>query len=159
MRFIYLAILFTLFIGCSDKKTITPNISYPSTSKEGKKVLDMGEIMVLRDREIVRGGCWDYIDTLYSRAGFPRDKRNYIFKERKSFNVTAPFHLIKPGDWLYFINHSYGKVEHSGIFVRWTDKNKKEALLLSYQGESRKKPGRYTIYDITNTYTIIRPKK
>lgn len=158
MRFVLIGILF-IFFGCSDKKPITPNISHPKTSKEGEKILDMGEIMVLRNKEIIRGGCWDYIDTLYSRAGFTRDKRDYIFKGKKSLSTMAPFHLIMPGDWLYFFNHSYGKVEHSGIFVRWTNKNKKEALLLSYQGESRKKPGRYTIYDITNTYTIIRPQK
>lgn len=154
-------ILCFILLGCSYKKeNNTPNISYPKTSIEGEKILKMGEVMALRDKEIIQGGCWDYIDTLYSRAGFSRGQRIYIFKAKKSKKTIAPFHLIKPGDWLYFLNHSYGKIEHSGIFVRWENREKNKALLLSYQGEFKKRPARYKVYDITNTYTytIIRAK-
>lgn len=160
MRFIILSLIL-LFLGCSSKapkRYHITNTSHPPTSYEGEKILRMGEIMALRDREIIRGSCWDYIDTLYTRAGFPRNKRGYIFKTRKNSPPYAPLSIIKPGDWLYFINHSYGKVEHSGIFVRWQNRSKTQAVILSYGGENRRKPGRYLIYNIRDTFTILRAK-
>jgi len=55
--------------------------------------------------------------------------------------------LIERGDWIYHINYSYAKVEHSGIFVDWVDRERKLALMLSYAGERRKTPARYKVYD------------
>ena len=63
---------------------------------------------------------------------------------------------IEAGDWLYYINHSYNDVEHSGIFVYWVDYKKKIGMILSYGGERRKMPGRYLPYDLTHVYNIIR---
>lgn len=129
-----------------------------SRSSKGSEILRVGDIMV-KNKEVIRGGCWDYIDTIYKRAGFSRKKRKYIFRGDKNHPPYAPTRLIKSGDWLYYVNYSYHKIEHSGIFVRWIDKAKKRALVLSYAGEYRKKPGRYKIYNISKTYTIIRGSK
>lgn len=158
MRFILLC-FFAFLVGCSNNLTNhETKISYTKTSPQGEKILRMGEKMALIDKEIIRGGCWNYIDTLYNRSGFTRKKRRYIFKTAKNSPPYAPLDKIMPGDWLYFINYSYKKVEHSGVFVRWQDRKNAKALILSYGGENRKKPGRYLTYNIKDTFVIIRAK-
>ncbi len=130
-------------------------------SNSAKKVLKVGRKMTLVDKEIVRGSCWDYADTVYKRAGFSLQlpQRQTVFKGSKRRGPYADIRQIKPGDFLYYINHSYGGIEHSAIFIDWEDKNKKMALMLSYGGENRRSPARYRVYDLSNVYQITRPKK
>lgn len=125
----------------------------------GQKILKTGRHMAVVKKEIIRGSCWDYINAVYNRSGYPQSKRRYVVKGKKKSGPYAAPSKILPGDWLYYINHSYHGVEHSGIFVRWVNKKKRIGLILSYGGESRKKPGRYRNYDLSNVYTIIRAKK
>jgi hypothetical protein len=129
-------------------------------SQPAKKVLKVGREMTLVNKEIVRGSCWDYADTVYTRAGFSRQlpQRQTVFKGSKRSGPYADASQIKPGDFLYYINHSYGGIEHSAIFIDWEDKTKKKALMLSYGGENRRSPARYRIYDLSNVYQITRPK-
>jgi hypothetical protein len=129
-------------------------------SKPAKKILKVGRKMTLVDKEIVRGSCWDYADTVYTRAGFSRKQtqRQTVFKGSKRRGPYADIAQIKPGDFLYYINHSYGGIEHSAIFIDWEDKNKKMALMLSYGGENRRSPARYRVYNLSNVYQITRPK-
>lgn len=129
-------------------------------SSPAKKVLKVGRTMTLVDKEIVRGSCWDYADTVYTRAGFSRQlpQRLTVFKGSKRSGPYADTSQIKPGDFLYYINHSYGGIEHSAIFIDWEDKNKNKALMLSYGGENRRSPARYRVYDLSNVYQITRPK-
>lgn len=129
-----------------------------NADQRGQRILQVGRKMALETKEIVRGSCWDYINTVYNRAGYPQAKRQYVLKGKKNTGPYAKASQIHPGDWLYYINHSYNRVEHSGIFVRWVDKPKKIAQILSYGGERRNKPGRYRNYDLSNVYTIIRAK-
>lgn len=123
---------------------------------EGRQVLVTGREMTADRREILPGGCWDYANTVYERAGFESDRRTTIFKTRKR-GPYADASLIRPGDWLYFVNHSYGGVEHSAIFVDWVDAGAKQGLMLSYCGEQRHEPARYLPYDLSSVYTIVRP--
>jgi hypothetical protein len=126
-----------------------------------KKILKTGRNMTLVNKEIVRGSCWDYADTVYQRAGFSRQpqQRQIIFKGSRRNGPYADIGQIKPGDFLYYINHSYGGIEHSAIFIDWEDKNKKMALMLSYGGENRKSPARYRVYNLSHVYHITRPKE
>lgn len=145
------------------KSKLFKSVKKPTSAKSsglpaGQKILKTGRYMALVSKEIVRGSCWDYINTVYKRAGYPQSKRRYILKGKKKSGPYAKTHQIQPGDWLYYINHSYHGVEHSGIFVNWVNKKKRMAMILSYQGQARKKPGRYRKYDLSNVYTIIRPK-
>ncbi len=128
------------------------------SSKAGDKILKTGYYMAMTSKEIVRGSCWDYINTVYNRAGYPQSKRRYVLKGKKNSGPYAKPNMIQKGDWLYYINHSYHNVEHSGIFVKWVNKKKRIAKILSYGGQSRKKPGRYRNYDLSHVYTVIRPK-
>ena len=125
-------------------------------SLQGKAVLMRGRMMILKSEMGLRG-CWDYINGVYNQAGFPAKKRLTVFQSRKA-GPYANTKEIRPGDWLYFVNHSYGGIEHSAIFVYWTNVRKHQALMLSYAGENRKAPARYKIYDLSNVYRIIRPQ-
>ncbi len=156
MRYLTFAICI-IFVGCGSKHRALNDIpphQIPQTLNSNV-ILSTGQFMV-KNGEIIKGSCWDYIDELYTRSGYPRDKRTYIFKTAKNRPPYAPLYKIKAGDWLYFINHSYGKVEHSGIFVSWKDKPNAKAIILSYGGEHRNRPGRYRTYDIRDTFAIIR---
>ena len=127
-------------------------------SKDGRKVLKEGREMALVNKVILPGSCWNWINTVYNNAGYPNKngKRKTVHKGKKS-GPYVKSKEIEPGDWLYFINHSYHDIEHSGIFVYWIDYKKKLGMILSYGGEKRKKPGRYKPYDLTHVYNIIRP--
>jgi len=125
----------------------------------GRKVLATGREMTLVNQEIVRGSCWDYTNAVYDRTGYPNKKssRETVFKGTKEKGPYADTELIQPGDWLFYINHSYNDVEHSAIFVKWIDRDNRIGLMLSYGGEKRKEPARYLPYDLTHVYQITRP--
>jgi hypothetical protein len=130
--------------------------AWTKASPEGKAILSVARKMI-NDEEIIVGSCWDYINEVYNRALFTTKKRTTAFKSKAS-GPYADLTSIKTGDWLYFINHSYGDVEHSGIFVTWMDREYGEALLVSYGGESRQAPARYKTYDLSSVYNVIRPR-
>ncbi len=123
-------------------------------SPAARKILHTARSMVARGI-IVRGSCWDYLNTVFRRAGYPASKRQIVFRQSKS-GPYAPASNIRAGDWLYYINHSYGGIEHSGLFVAWVNRRRWQGLILSYGGEHRKQPGRYRVYDLRNVYHISR---
>ena len=131
--------------------------SVSSNYPAGAKILKTAQEMI-RDKVIIRGSCWDWINAAYTRAGYPKDKRETIFSSKRS-GPYANLSKLKPGDWIFHINHSYNNIGHSGMFIGWLDAKSNLALMISYQGERRKKPARYRPYDITHTYNIIRPKE
>ncbi len=63
---------------------------------------------------------------------------------------------LRPGDWIHFINHSFGNVTHSAIFIGWSDRASSTALTASYPGQNREAPGRYRDYELTSVYRIDR---
>ena len=172
IKFLILIFAFSfLFTACSPKayKNTTKNSlsknelklvlkAEKNASKDGRKILAEGRKMALKTKVIIKGSCWNWINTVYNNAGYPnkKGKRETIFKSKKS-GPYAKSKKIESGDWLYFINHSYHNIEHSGIFVYWVNYKKKSAMILSYGGENRKQPGRYKVYDLRHVYNIIRP--
>ncbi len=127
-----------------------------NASSEGKSILTTGRQMV-DQRKVVRGSCWDYANAVFNKSGFKADARVSPLKSKYK-GPYADLTTIKAGDWLYFINYSYKESDHSGIFVDWTDVEKNRAVVLSYVGGRKKKPGSYKIYDLKHVYYIIRPK-
>lgn len=122
----------------------------------GRRILEASRSMI-KNQEIIVGGCWDYINTVYNRVGFSTNLRATIFKSKLRGPYVKAEH-IEPGDWLYFVNHSYSGTEHSALFVAWINEEKKEALMVSYEGEKRKKPAQYKKFLLNKIYNIIRPK-
>ncbi|NOQ36498.1 MAG: hypothetical protein GQ569_11500 [Methylococcaceae bacterium] len=135
-------------------------VAEKKASKEGRKILATGRKMTLIDKKVVRGSCWDFANAVYNDAGYPnkKKKRLIVFKGKKRKGPYAKQNLIKAGDFLYYINHSYHDGEHSAIFVSWLSYKKKTALMLSYAGQNKKTPARYKAYDLSHVYHIIRPK-
>lgn len=124
------------------------------SSLAAREVVSMARKMALNERTIIKGGCWDYLNAVFNRAGVNRDT---IHKGTYSQGPYARSDEIEVGDWLYYINHGYNRVEHSGLFVGWVDEASKQALILSYAGENRREPARYRVYDLSNVYQIMRP--
>ncbi len=131
-----------------------------SATPSAKKVLLTGHRMAIVDKQVVRGSCWDYADAIYNKAGFFNTRKNRItvFKSKKHRGPYASAAMIQPGDWLYYINHAYRDIEHSAIFIRWVNKKKMQAKMLSYVGGNRREPAGYSTYDLSNVYQIIRAK-
>ena len=125
-------------------------------SVEGRLVLETA-VSMIENQEIVIGSCWDYINAIYDRAGYPQRRRETNFKSKQA-GPYVELEQIGPGDWLYFINHSYNNVEHSAVFVEWIDFDSKEALTIAYSGGNKPVPARYKTYDLSSVYNIIRAK-
>ncbi|GAB3229253.1 MULTISPECIES: hypothetical protein [Psychrobacter] len=124
------------------------------SSMAAREVVSTARKMALNERTIIKGGCWDYLNAVFNRAGV---SRNTIHKGTYAQGPYANSSDIETGDWLYYINHGYNGIEHSGLFVGWVDERAKQALILSYAGENRREPARYRVYDLSNVYQIMRP--
>lgn len=124
------------------------------SSPAAREVMSTARKMALNERTIIKGGCWDYLNMVFNRAGVTRDT---VHKGAYRQGPYASSNEIESGDWLYYINHGYRGIEHSGMFVGWVDKSANQALILSYAGESRREPARYRVYDLSNVYQIMRP--
>lgn len=124
------------------------------SSRAAREVISMARTMSLNERTVIKGGCWDYLNAVFNRAGV---NRSTVHKGAYAEGPYVNSDEIQVGDWLYYINHGYNDIEHSGLFVGWVDQSAKQALILSYAGESRKEPARYRVYDLSHVYQIIRP--
>lgn len=122
----------------------------------GRKLLTQARQMTLFNREIIRGGCWDYVNAVFNRAGFAKDSRYIVHQGTYRRGPYAHRDEIQAGDWLYYINYSYRNIEHSGMFIAWVDKERHQALMLSYAGQHRREPARYKVYDLRSVYQITR---
>ncbi len=127
-------------------------------SKQARKVLEVGRKMALVDKTILPGTCWTYVNSVFKLAGFIK-KNRWVVHFGKKDGPYANIDSIKPGDWLYYINHAYHGIDHSGIFIYWVDKAKKIGLMLSYPGKYKRKPGRYKEYNLNNVFFITRAGK
>jgi hypothetical protein len=120
----------------------------------GKLILETGRKMALKEKTIIKGSCWNWVNEVFDRSGFGTSKK-IVYNSKKS-GPYVDISQIKPGDWLYYINYSYNKIEHSGIFVYWKDYKKKLGVILSYSGRNRSEPARYLTYDLKSIYYITR---
>ena len=157
--------LITLSVSCSSpsKKNVMDNElsdgvvmdrAIESASPFGRRVLEASREMI-NEREIIIGGCWDYINAVYNKAGIVGKERAVVYKSR----LRGPYvdsGKIEAGDWLYFVNHTFNDIEHSAIFIAWLNQDKKEALMVNYVGGNQKKPATYKRFILDEVYNIIR---
>ncbi|MFO0609248.1 MAG: hypothetical protein U0324_39150 [Polyangiales bacterium] len=120
-------------------------------SPGARRVLDAAKAMI--DGGVVtRGSCFTWVNAVYRRAG---GQRQTVFEgDRRTRWAEAS--QLRPGDWVFFINHSFGDVTHSAIFVAWVDEPRRVALMVSYPGGNRDAPGRFSDYALTNVYQLVR---
>lgn len=165
MRYLLIALMLVV-AGCSSKSPRDRHLknydryysviinAEKSTTYAASRVMRTTRQMFL-DGKIIRGGCWDYLNAAYNKAGYPYAKRQRVYFASKR-GPYAPTYLLQPGDWVYHINHGYNGVEHSGMFIDWIDRRRHIALMFSYAGEHRREPGRYRVYDLSSVYSIQR---
>lgn len=135
------------------------NESCPNkTSAGGLRIIRKGYQMAVISRTIVLGSCWDFINKVYSNAGYQSANRETIYKSTKGTKYPTP-ELLHPGDWVYHVNYSYHNVGHSAIFICWKDYDKRMAVTLSYAGQNRSVPGKYGVYDLSGVYNVKRAKE
>jgi hypothetical protein len=115
-------------------------------------------LRMMEEKTIVKGACWDWVNKAFNDAGFPSADRETLFKGTEKGPYADPT-LIKPGDWLYFVNLTFGNVGHSAIFVDWIDFDRRSAMTMEYIGQNREMPGRFREYDIIKCYAIFRGKE
>ncbi len=127
------------------------------TTSSGRAVLRAGRRLVLDERRIIRGSCWTYADAVYAEAGFERRQRHKVFSSGRD-GPYVDVEMLRPGDFLSYINLSYRRSVHSAIFVSWLDQERKEALMLSYVGGRRVQPGGYRSYRLSHVYRVQRPR-
>ncbi|MEY3089852.1 MAG: hypothetical protein RL113_168 [Pseudomonadota bacterium] len=125
-------------------------------SVAGKKVLKTGRAMMLEDVR-VHGGCWDYLNATYRKAGFPLSSLKKVFTGSMKGSFVHQ-DILKPGDWIYYINHSYHDIQHSGMFVGWADRSRNIGITLSYSGNNRCETLKYDRYDLSHVYSVMRPE-
>lgn len=116
-----------------------------------RRVLSTARTLI-DDEVVIRGTCYTWLSAVYRQAG---GRFGTAFSGDRRGRYATPDQL-QPGDWIHFINHSYGNVTHSAIFIAWTDRDARTALTVSYPGERREVPGRYREYELTSVYRIDR---
>lgn len=126
MKILTIFLILATIVSCSSiSKDPLIDRAESNASLGGRRILEASRAMIA-NREIIVGGCWDYINTVYQRAGYSANQRDTIFKSK----LQGPYlqtERILPGDWLYFVNHSYGDTEHSAIL--WPGLMKKKRVL------------------------------
>ncbi len=131
-------------------------VSHSGDDTPGGRVLAAAAAMV-SEQKIVRGACWDFVNAVYNRAGFPGAERITIFKKPETGPFADPG-VIRPGDWVMYRNLPYGEIGHSAVFVEWIDFGKRSALTVEYVGSNRRVPGQYREADLTKVWGVIRGK-
>jgi len=120
-------------------------------------------IMVARQMnargERIAGSCYRYISEVFERAGHEgwRNRRT-VFGEHRN-GPYADLGLIRPGDWLYIVNHPNRTPvgTHSVLFVSWQDRSRGIANVIEHPGWGGATTGRERTYDVSRTYRITRP--
>lgn len=110
--------------------------------------------------ERIQGSCYAYLTEVYARAGHSSWRKRRIVYRRGRTGPYANLDLIRPGDWLYIVTDpSSSPVRtHSVMFVRWEDRARGYARVISHPGWfAGPHTGRESNYDVSQTYRIIRP--
>jgi hypothetical protein len=139
------------FCGCESVEKVK---NCASCFEKSGPILKIGYEMSYVTKTIVRGSCWGFVNAVYNKSGVTKET---IFSSKKG-GPFAKINDLKPGDWIYHVNYSYGMVEHSAIFVCWKDKSQKQAITLSYAGQNKSVPGRLSQTDLKGVYSIFRAK-
>ena len=151
--------LTALFCGCATMSGRYGTLPPPDDSLfgqgPGRNVLSTAKKMVYLERKIVRGSCWDWVDAVYARAGYPERKRVTIFKGDEG-GPYADVSDLRPGDWVMHYNLEYLPYTHSSIFVRWVDKRALVAEAFDYSGQDKEVPGKLSRHCYAKAFGILR---
>lgn len=114
---------------------------------------------MMASNELIQGSCYHFLSEVYDRAGHRSWRKRRIVYRQGRTGPYASLDLIRPGDWLYIVNDP-GRTPvgtHSVMFVRWEDRGRGYASVISHPGWGAPSAGRERTYDVSRTYRIIRP--
>ncbi len=159
---IYRLSLFALALflgGCATMSGYYRTLPSPDDSLfgqgPGRTVLSVAKKMVYLERKIVKGSCWDWVDAVFNRAGYPVKKRSTVFKGDEG-GPYADVSVLRPGDWVMHYNLEYPPYTHSSIFVRWLDRKALVAEAFDYSGQDKEVPGKLAKHCYAKAFGILR---
>jgi hypothetical protein len=137
-----------------------PTPTYPRLSPDpGQNVIMVARRMMAQD-DVIEGSCYRYLSEVFARAGNEgwRNRSTVFHAERNG--PYANLDLIRPGDWLYIVNHpeSTPVGTHSVLFVSWIDRSRGHAQVIEHSGWGSPSAGQERGYDVSRTYGILRPR-
>jgi len=107
---------------------------------------------------IIQGSCWDFVNAVFTGITSDSIQKKDIYSEKKAGPYTTVDEL-QPGDWVYHVNYEYNRIEHSAIFIGWTDYEKGLAIVLYYVGLNRRQPAKFGVHNLNSVYAIFRMEK
>ncbi|MGE0790602.1 MAG: hypothetical protein AB7S26_33295 [Sandaracinaceae bacterium] len=109
--------------------------------------------------ERIQGSCYHYLSEVFSRAGHDGWRSRRVVYNGHRNGPYANLDLIRPGDWLYIVNHpeSTPVGTHSVLFVGWQDRASGYANVIEHSGWGAAMTGQERGYDVSRTYRITRP--
>lgn len=125
----------------------------------GRHVILTARGMMARN-ETVRGSCYRYLSEVFSRAGHEGWRTRTIVHSSRREGPYADLDRIRPGDWLYIVNHPEATPmgTHSVLFVGWEDRASGYARVIEHSGwGAGASAGQERGYDVSRTYRIVRP--
>lgn len=127
-------------------------------SDPGRNVILVARSMMSRN-ETVRGSCYRYVSAVFERAGHDGWRTRTIVQSSPREGPYANLDLIRPGDWLYIVNHPERTPvgTHSVIFVGWENRAEGYAHVIEHPGGGADMAGQERGYDVSRTYRIVRP--
>jgi hypothetical protein len=137
----------------------------PTTTTLGERARDIGE-KIVDSRKRRQGACWDFVNVVYTCAGYPEKLREIAWPPEKKCDQNGPYlkdmDIIQPGDWIMHNNLEYLQrkgIEHSAIFVCWINEKQMSAKTLDYRGENKCEAGHYSEHTLTQVWRIVRAKR
>lgn len=153
----YLRIIAFTFFSCFlVQSCANVQIEMPVESNSAL-IIETARVMIQDTKQIFTSHCWDFVNEVYNKAGFPNKLRKNVYMAKKEGPYADP-ELVIPGDWLY-ITHPNTLNDHSVLFISWVDSNKKDwANVADYIGGKRPDTGRFHKKDCSQIWGIIRAK-
>ncbi|MBX3273814.1 MAG: hypothetical protein KF729_26355 [Sandaracinaceae bacterium] len=114
---------------------------------------------MIAQNQVVQGSCYRYLSEVFARAGHEGWRNRRTVYGGRASGPYADLGLIRPGDWLYIVNHPDRTPvgTHSVLFVGWEDRASGYARVIEHSGWGAPSAGQERSYDVSRTYRIIRP--
>jgi hypothetical protein len=136
-----------------------PPVTVPRLHPDpGRHVVATARAMIARG-EAINGSCHRYLSEVFERAGHGSWRTRRIVYRGGRNGPYADLDLIRPGDWLYIVNHPNRDPvgTHSVLFVSWEDRARGHARVIEHPGWGAATTGQERWYDVSRTYRITRP--
>jgi len=148
--------------ACLTWRDTTENVcpgDFQAEGTLGVNILVIGD-MIKTSGVRRKGGCWHFVKAVYDCAGY---LTRQVYPPDRKCDRNGPYlaetGILQPGDWIMHINMEYRQsegIDHSAIFVRWTDEDAKNAYMLDYVGNDLCAQPGYKQHALSKVYCVMR---